>query len=114
MQRPRSYGNVSGQRFARKRTASGGTRYGKPKPRRVLPDGRAASALYGHQHRHLRKAFLDQYPWCADCLTKGHHVPATELHHVRKIKERPDLRFDPANCRGLCESCHSTRTARGE
>lgn len=114
MQRPRSYGTVSGQRFLRKRTASGETRYARPKKRRTLQDGRAASAIYGRQHRRLRKAFLDQNPWCMDCLAEGHHTPATELHHKRKVKERPDLRFDTANCQGLCDAHHAARTARGE
>ena len=112
MQCPRSYGPVSGRKFARKKTASG-TRFSQKK-RRTLPDGRAASAIYDRHHRRLREAFFGRNPWCADCLARGQHTPATELHHLQRVRERPDLRLDPDNCRALCEACHSARTARGE
>ena len=53
-------------------------------------------------------------PLCADCTERGLVTPANEVHHLLKVRDRPDLKLDAENVRCLCESCHSTRTARGE
>lgn len=58
--------------------------------------------------------FLAEHPLCVDCLVSPRMEPATEVHHIRKLRDHPTLRLDPANCMALCRSCHSIRTARGE
>jgi 5-methylcytosine-specific restriction enzyme A len=45
---------------------------------------------------------------CAECQ----QAPATEVDHVIAVRDNPDLALDPANCRALCCSCHSRRTAK--
>jgi 5-methylcytosine-specific restriction protein A len=79
-----------------------------------LQRGSSSSRGYGRDWQKFRLAFLSAHPLCADCHTRGHTTEATELHHIVKPRVRPELRLDPGNVRGLCESCHSTRTGRGE
>lgn len=60
-----------------------------------------------------RKADPD-HVLCHDCLKKKIVRPATERHHVVKIKIDPSKRLDPDNVMDLCGPCHDARTARGE
>ncbi len=55
---------------------------------------------------------LRERPLCQDCLPIV--TPATDVHHVMKIKDRPDLACDESNVLCLCDACHTKRTARGE
>lgn len=71
---------------------------------------------YGSDWQRLvaqRKADPD-HVLCQDCLEQGLVRPATERHHMVKIKHAPELRLDPNNIRDLCGPCHDLRTARGE
>lgn len=62
--------------------------------------------------RRLRRAALIRQPWCEDCLQKGIHVGATEVHHITPVEtaytvsEKERLMFNPANLRPLCHKCH--------
>lgn len=40
--------------------------------------------------------------------------PATDVHHIAKLRERPDMKYDEANLMALCKMHHTKRTARGE
>jgi 5-methylcytosine-specific restriction enzyme A len=62
----------------------------------------------------LRKVFLIENPLCLDCIEHGKLTPATEVHHIKKVKDFPLLRLVKENLMGLCKSCHSVRTAKGE
>lgn len=70
--------------------------------------------MYGHKWQRESHKFLASHPWCEDCLGRGIYTPATEVHH--KVKHKGDARlfWNRDNWMGLCKSCHSTRTARGE
>jgi 5-methylcytosine-specific restriction endonuclease McrA len=57
---------------------------------------------------------VSENPLCADCFAAGRYVETKEVHHLRKLASHPGLRFDWANCLGLCKHCHGVRTARGE
>lgn len=57
----------------------------------------------------LRKMMLAAHPMCA---VAGCRQVATEVDHIRSVREAPDLALDPANLRCLCASHHSARTAR--
>ena len=65
---------------------------------------------YDYRHQCFRKRYLAKYPMCHDCEIR----PAKDLHHVKKLREFPELRLVESNCLGLCHVCHSIRTARGE
>ncbi len=69
---------------------------------------------YGWDWQQLRANVLRQQPLCKDCEAKGMVTPATEVHHVTKIKHRPDMRMEVENLMTLCGRCHDERTAKGE
>lgn len=85
-------------------------------PKQRAPDYRESARKRGYDRdwERCREAFLTSEPLCADCLERGMVTPANEVHHVAKVKDRPDLRLDRENLRALCKTCHSRRTARGE
>jgi 5-methylcytosine-specific restriction protein A len=62
----------------------------------------------------FRDAYLSAHPLCADCQALGDVTAANEVHHIAKLRDRPDLRLDATNVMGLCKTHHSERTARGE
>lgn len=63
-----------------------------------------------------RAAALNRaYGMCEDCMDRyrsgygGKPRPATIVHHVIPIEERPDLALDINNLRCLCAACHNER-----
>ena len=60
--------------------------------------------------RKLRRRLLDEDPVCRRCRREW----ATECHHVRKVKDRPDLALDADNAKPLCRSCHDLEEAEGD
>jgi len=56
----------------------------------------------------LRMAVLERDGWaCVDCgATRGR----LEIDHVKPVRARPDLAFDPANCAARCTPCHTRKT----
>lgn len=79
-------------------------------------DGRKSSCKrgYGRDWQRFRRDYLAMNPMCEDCKGEKRTTAAQELHHIKKVKDRPDLRLDPDNVMGLCKSHHSIRTKRGE
>ena len=45
-------------------------------------------------------------PLCEECLQHGMRTPATEVHHIEKVTERPDLVMEWTNLRSMCAKCH--------
>jgi 5-methylcytosine-specific restriction enzyme A len=84
--------------------------------RRHTSDTRPSAAHRGYDAtwQRFRLAFLQEHPLCCDCLERGRSVPASEVHHVERLRERPELRLVASNCLALCKPCHTTRTNRGE
>ena len=65
----------------------------------------------GARYDSFRRAVKDRDGWrCRDCGRPGR----LEVHHVRPIRERPDLATDPDNCLTLCAGCHLKRHRRPE
>jgi 5-methylcytosine-specific restriction protein A len=69
--------------------------------------------LYDRRWRRRRETFLAEYPWCEDCMGEELYEPATEVHHVVAHRGNVDTFFSSPMV-GLCKSCHSRRTGRGE
>ena len=69
---------------------------------------------YDHDWERVRAAKLSRSPLCEDCFERGIYIPAAQVHHIKKVKDFPELRLSMDNLRSLCESCHSRRTGRGE
>ena len=63
---------------------------------------------YDWNWRRFRLWYLHQFPLCVDCQRQ----PATEVHHIRGLKEHPEDRLDPEMVQGLCKGCHSKVTRR--
>jgi len=84
------------------------------KPGRVNDAWRGSSTSrgYGARWQRFRGRYLQRHPLCADCLPVP--VAATEVHHLKKVAEFPELMYVEENCLGLCKKCHSRRTQRGE
>jgi len=40
--------------------------------------------------------------------------PTTQVHHLKKIVDFPQLRLVESNCLPQCSECHAVRSARGE
>lgn len=74
--------------------------------------GNSARRGYDWRWRRFRDWFLSQPEnvICADCRVK----PSIEVHHVKKVRDYPELKLEPSNCRGLCKGCHSARTLAGQ
>lgn len=43
---------------------------------------------------------------CVKCKARGR----LEVDHIRSVRQRPDLAFDPANLQTLCPQCHTAKT----
>jgi 5-methylcytosine-specific restriction enzyme A len=69
---------------------------------------------YNSSWRTVRGHHLLENPLCVDCLKHGIYMEGTDVHHIKKLKDYPELRDVPGNLMTLCKSCHSIRTARGE
>lgn len=61
--------------------------------------------------KQLRRRQLAYQPWCADCLTEGYYVQATDVDHVKPHKGDERLFYDANNLQSLCHVCHSRKTA---
>lgn len=74
--------------------------------KRLYDESRGSSAARGYDAdwKRFRAWFLSlpQNKICHDCKRK----PPTDVHHVKEIRDRPDLRLVASNCRALCKSCH--------
>ncbi len=44
---------------------------------------------------------------CQDCKEQGGYSKATDVHHIKHLKDRPDLALELSNLRSLCGACHN-------
>ena len=74
--------------------------------------GTAAQRGYDSRWQRFRKWFLAQPEnvLCRDCET----AIATDVHHVKKLREFPELKYDERWLMPLCARCHAKRSAKGE
>ena len=78
---------------------------------RVTHDPDSKKLYNSPQWQALRAAQLAKDPWCADCLKRGEHMPATEVDHIVPHRGDPQLFFDEKNLQSLCKPDHSSKTA---
>lgn len=56
----------------------------------------------------LRQVILERDGWaCVDC---GTHRGRLEIDHLKPVRDRPDLSFDPRNLATRCSPCHTRKT----
>ena len=62
----------------------------------------------------LRRYKLNRNPLCEECLKKEPKVirQAEQVHHIKKIKDYPELRLVLGNLESLCRGCHNIKTAK--
>ena len=61
--------------------------------------------IYGRRWRKIRDLYFSKHPLCEDCLERGFHVPADEVHHKIPVDEGGT--HAESNLRSLCQSCHT-------
>lgn len=67
---------------------------------------------YDRRWQKIRAWYLRRRPLCADCQIAGRLTPATEVHHIIPVRDGGSDAEE--NLLGLCKSCHSRRTGKGE
>jgi 5-methylcytosine-specific restriction enzyme A len=82
---------------------------GKGKDRRPS----AAKRGYGGRWRKASAGYLQKHPLCVDPYKRhpDRVVAATNTDHVIPHKGDMKLFWDPDNWQGLCDGCHSYKTA---
>ena len=74
--------------------------------------GTARARGYGKQWEKLRVIVLAEEPLCRECDAVGRTEPATDVDHI--LPKRQGGTDKRENLQGLCHSCHSKKTGRGE
>lgn len=57
------------------------------------------------KHKRLAVLRRDGY-LCQNCKRYGRLTPATTVHHIQHLEDRPDLALDAKNLISLCAACH--------
>jgi 5-methylcytosine-specific restriction protein A len=88
----------------------------REKSRRESDRERGTRTERGYDNDWLRfsEAFKREHPLCQDCLEQGIVRPGNEVHHIKKLRDNPEAKYDEDNLRNLCKVCHSRRTGKGE
>lgn len=73
--------------------------------------GTSAQRGYGYRWQRARAGYLVKHPLCAECEKQGRVEAATDLDHVIAHRGDNDLFWDRENWQGLCQPCHSRKTA---
>jgi 5-methylcytosine-specific restriction protein A len=84
----------------------------RPKQRPKDTRQHAAARGYDYQWQKFREMYLASNPLCMDCLPIV--TAATDIHHRKKLRDRPELKYEEENLMALCKACHDRRTAKGE
>ena len=81
--------------------------------RQADPSQVAAAAIYASPRwKRLRRLHLTHHPLCVACLATNRTTPATDVDHVKPIRQGGNP-YDAANLQSLCHACHASKT-RGE
>lgn len=62
------------------------------------------SALWKHKRNEIRQR--DNYE-CQECKRKGKYSRAQNVHHLKEVKDRPDLALTDDNLECVCIRCHN-------
>lgn len=73
--------------------------------------GTAAQRGYGGRWQRAREIYLRAHPLCVACAVEGRATPATDVHHLRPLRDGGT--DAPDNLQALCHACHSRVTMGG-
>ena len=71
----------------------------------------ACARGYGRRWQKRRTLFLLKNPLCRICEAAGRTEAATCVDHIKPHKGDQGLFWDEDNWQGLCDPCHSKKTA---
>ena len=69
---------------------------------------------YGARWQKARRWYLKRHPLCQMCEAEGRLTPATQVHHKIKHNGNYQLFWNRSLWVGLCASCHSKLTVKGQ
>lgn len=69
--------------------------------------GTSTERGYDANWRRYRERFLAVNPWCVEC-----NRLANVVDHITPHRGNERLFWDPSNHQAMCDSCHSSKTAR--
>ena len=78
-----------------------------PKCQPQTTEKKTAERGYGNDWRVASERYRRREPLCQVCLHHGRTTPATEVHHIQKIRDAPELRLKTSNMLSVCEDCHA-------
>lgn len=65
--------------------------------------------------RKLRAQALERDHYlCQECLRRKRFTRATEVHHIKPLKELPEFGLTLSNLESLCRPCHEATKKRGK
>lgn len=67
---------------------------------------KTADRGYDNRWRTLSERYRANWPLCQVCEANERIVPASQVHHIVKVTDAPELRLDPDNLLSVCEKCH--------
>jgi 5-methylcytosine-specific restriction protein A len=86
-----------------------------PRERATRLDYALVHRWYGSARwQRLRREVLHEEPFCRHCRNAGRKVLTVDIDHIVKHDGDPVLFWDRQNLQGLCKSCHTVKTSRGE
>jgi 5-methylcytosine-specific restriction protein A len=91
-------------------------RIGTLDTRSCAPPPKTAAPIYQTpEYAEWRSTVIDRaHGYCQDpqCKTPNRKPSRLYADHVKELRDRPDLAFDPANGLARCGSCHTRKTAQ--
>lgn len=60
--------------------------------------------------RKLRAQYLKHHILCERCEALGRTALAQHLHHIKPVKQHPELALEESNLQALCRHCHDDVT----
>lgn len=76
--------------------------------------GSAVERGYDANWAKARAQKLRENPLCEKCLEVGKYTVAVDAHHIKKLREHPELKYSRENLMALCRFCHQSHfTSQG-
>ena len=78
--------------------------------RQLLKEDKVHSFYVCSEWLHLRKKILKENKYqCRLCKQNGKYTRANHVHHVKYLREYPELALDENNLMPVCKDCHETK-----
>lgn len=61
------------------------------------------SALWEHMRQEVLK---EQHYECQICKAKGIYTEAVTVHHIKYLRQHPELALTKSNLMAVCDECH--------